>query len=282
MTRKKAISIGDNCIDNYVRPAREPSAGGNAVNVSVHLKDAGVPSAYLGAVGDDAPGRWIVEQLRAQGVDVSHVHVLPGRTARSDVALDGVERIFLAEDAGVGMDLRLDANDFEFIAKHTLAHWSVLGPGLEAIGATHGRGVLTSLDYSSPDRYDEALLRETLPDIDYAFFSGSEIGNVAAAEAFARAKLALGPRLVVVTRGVEGSLAVDRRGAYYESAVPVEVVDTLGAGDAFIGWFLACRLLGRAVPDCLSAAAARAAQVCTHLGAWRPAGVEPPARGSGK
>ncbi|MCL4396619.1 MAG: PfkB family carbohydrate kinase, partial [Chloroflexi bacterium] len=210
----KAISIGDNCIDNYVRPVQERRVGGNAVNVAVHLSRGGVSSAYLGAVGNDEAGGWIVRQIEGEGVDVSHVHVVPGRTARSDIALDDGERTFLYEDFGVGQDFRLDPEDIRFIDQHDLAHWSILGPGLEEIPALHERGVMTSLDYSSPDRYDQVFLRQTLLAVDVAFFSGSAIGGPAELEAFARDLLPLGPRLIVVTRGEQGSMALDQNDVY--------------------------------------------------------------------
>jgi fructoselysine 6-kinase len=275
MTRR-AISVGDNCIDNYVRPVQERRVGGNAVNVAVHMRRGGVASAYLGAVGDDQDGRWIVSQLRAEGVDVSHVHILPGRTARSDIALEGGERHFLFEDFGVGQAFRLGAQDTRFIAEHDLAHWSILGPGLEEIANLHARGVLTCLDYSSPDRYDRPFLESSLPGVDIAFFSAAKIGAPPQLEAFARKLLPLGPRLIVLTRGEEGSMVVDRERVYFQAAVRVPVVDTLGAGDAFIGLFLARFLLGDDIQDCLSLAAKGAAQVCTHLGAWQPRAAIPP------
>lgn len=269
MTRK-AISIGDNCIDNYVHPVKQRRVGGNAVNVAVHLGRGGLSSTYLGAVGDDEDGRWIVQQLASEGVDVSHVHILPGRTARTDIALEVGERHFLFEDFGVGQEFRLDEQDTRFIAEHELAHWSILGPGLDQIETMHHHGVLTSLDYSSPDRYEAAFLQDTLPHVDVAFLSAGENGAPTALECFARELLPFGPRLIVITRGEEGSMALDHAGIYMQPAVRVPVVDTLGAGDAFIGLFLARLLQGDAVPHCLSVAAQGAAQVCTHLGAWQP------------
>ena len=55
----------------------------------------------------------------------------------------------------------------------------------------------------------------------------------------ARALLALGPSVVLLTRGGDGALALTRAGDLAVAAPPVSVVDTIGAGDAFSGGWLA-------------------------------------------
>jgi sugar/nucleoside kinase (ribokinase family) len=94
-----------------------------------------------------------------------------------------------------------------------------------------------------------------------------ESDPAAAAEALNR----LGARIAVVTLGAEG--AVMRGGAAGQTAAPrVEVVSTLGAGDAFMGALAAgLSRLGwseRDAADALEGAAAAGAQACTGWGAW--------------
>ncbi|UKA51621.1 carbohydrate kinase family protein [Arthrobacter sp. FW305-123] len=74
-----------------------------------------------------------------------------------------------------------------------------------------------------------------------------------------RSCLARGPRLAVCTRGAQGAIALDASGNRYQiAAVPADVVDTNGAGDAFMAGFLASSLHGKTVQDSLKAAAAQA------------------------
>ena len=74
----------------------------------------------------------------------------------------------------------------------------------------------------------------------------------------------------MVTRGREGSLAFD--GAVVDvPAQPVEVVDTLGAGDALIAAVIAARIDGAEMADALAAGAQAAARACAHYGAWEAA-----------
>ena len=82
---------------------------------------------------------------------------------------------------------------------------------------------------------------------------------------------ALGGRtrgVVVMTLGEHGSLAFDGGRMYVGEAVPVEVVDTLGAGDAFIAGFLCSRLKGMGIQRSLAEGHVAASEICGRLGAW--------------
>lgn len=263
----RAVVIGDNSVDRYVNHGVQ-FIGGCALNTGVYLRRGGIETSYVGAVGDDAEGQFIIERLRGEGLDLSHLHIVPGKTAVTRVLVEGGERVFLSEDLGVGENFPLSAEDAEFIAQHTLAHFYICGFGWELLPELHARGVRLSFDFSSPERYSEEQLQAYLPWLEYVFFSGAHLASDAAARDFAAAMKQDTPALVVVTLGARGSLAYDGKQFYRQDAVPVEVVDTLGAGDAFIGTLLARQLQGASIPASLEAASRVAAEVCTHLGAW--------------
>ena len=82
--------------------------------------------------------------------------------------------------------------------------------------------------------------------------------------------------LVVVKRGAEGCEAGEGARRWRASAPSVKVIDTTGAGDAFVAGFLAARLVGAPIEQCLARAAAAGAVATEILGA-RPA-PKPPAR----
>ena len=71
-----------------------------------------------------------------------------------------------------------------------------------------------------------------------------------------------------MTLGEHGSLAFDGERIYRGEALPVEVVDTLGAGDAFIASFLCSRLKGRDIQGSLAEGHVAASEICGRLGAW--------------
>lgn len=80
--------------------------------------------------------------------------------------------------------------------------------------------------------------------------------------AFLRSCIDGGATLAVCTLGAEGAVAVDAEGVEHRvPAVPVDVIDTNGAGDAFLAGVLDARLSGAAVPDALRAGAESASRV---------------------
>jgi len=65
--RVRITAIGDNCVDEYVEPVGRRFAGGNAFNVAVQVARLGLPSEYMGAVGDDPDVRALKSVLELEG-----------------------------------------------------------------------------------------------------------------------------------------------------------------------------------------------------------------------
>lgn len=277
------VAVGDNCIDNYLPPVGRSFVGGNALNVAVAMQRRGIAAAYAGAVGSDEDGRRVIEALRDEGVDTTLVQVLPGITPVTDIQVAGGERAFLREELGVLRDFHLSEQALEAIGRYELVHnttfgqtagyLSTLGQTTEYLPTFKAAGAIVSFDYS--DHLEQALFEKTLPFVDLAFVSRPKaVPEVA--EELARRLAEAGPRLAVVTMGVQGSLVWDGYRAWYQPALPVpQVVDTTGAGDAFIGTFLAGWLLGEPMDHIMRSAAAKAAETCTFYGAWMPQAGSP-------
>lgn len=261
-----AVCVGDNCVDYYLTPIDQRYIGGNAVNVAVYIKRAGVPSAYIGVVGDDFDGKLALEKLLEEGVDVSKVQIVPGQTATTHILLSNSgERQFVYEYFGPRPIQELDKYTLQFISRHKLVHNTMSG-GTESYLPVFRQipGLIISIDYGERSHSD--FIDRSLPYVDLAFFSLNS-DQRSLAEELARSKFSPGRRLVVVTLGKGGSLAYDGN-LYFQPAVPVKVVDTLGAGDAYIGTFLAYWLRGFDIPSCMENANLWAAEACTHLGGW--------------
>jgi fructoselysine 6-kinase len=88
------------------------------------------------------------------------------------------------------------------------------------------------------------------------------------AESVGRALLARGAGLAIVTMGRGGAMALGEGETAWVAARPVSVLDTLGAGDSFAAGFIAARLGGAALRECLEAGAAAAAAACAHWGGF--------------
>jgi fructoselysine 6-kinase len=262
-----AVCVGDNCIDNYLPPVNRRYVGGNAVNVAVSLCQAGIPAAYVGVVGNDDEGELTLQALRGQAVDVTRTRILPGQTARTDIQLDhSGERQFVHEYLGPQPALDLDEDALQFICSHDLVHNTLTGGSEAYLPRFHDPGSrIVSMDYGERSRPE--FIARTLAYVDWAFFS-MDADSRAEAEKLARSASSKGPSLIVVTLGTGGSIAYDGREHHQPATEAAMVVDTLGAGDAYLGSFLAARLRGLGIAACMERASKVAAQACGHFGAW--------------
>ncbi len=104
---------------------------------------------------------------------------------------------------------------------------------------------------------------EDLPDLAQRGFASD--GGTMTLERFLASINALGPRWVVVTDGKDGAYVGTTSGVTHCPALPVEIVGTAGAGDAFNATFAVFILNGASVDEAATAAAINAASVVTHL-----------------
>jgi fructoselysine 6-kinase len=261
----RVIGVGDNTVDQYCHLGLM-FPGGNAVNVPVLAHRYGHPASYLGWLGADRPGRLILQALGEEGVDTSRCRVIEGPNAFCEVSQVDGERVFGRSDHGVTRQISLNAADLEFVRRHDVAHTSIyshIEAQLESLSQAARR---LSFDFSrGPSR---AYLVDVLPCIYVAFVSCAGWPEAATGD-LVRWMQAQGPEVVVATRGHESALATDGRQMIHQDVVEVkEVVDTLGAGDAFAARFLIEYLGGADIRDALAAAAAAAAETCGYLGAF--------------
>jgi fructoselysine 6-kinase len=267
----KAVSLGDCCIDHYLPPIDREFIGGNALNVAVHMRRAGLPTAFVGAVNGDRYGQIILQALRQQNVDISHMQRTASPSRRAKVQLTAKnEHVFIHEQDVPTPRLELDDRTLSFIQQHQLVHSSWLGGAQGYLPAIKQAAQRLSLDYG--EGQDTAFLEKTRTLADLAFFS-MPLGTEEQARWRAEEMGRWGADVVVVTRGRGGSLALCNGEFYSQPAYPVQVVDSLGAGDAFIGTFLAGWLVGLSAKDCLERASGAAAFTCTYYGAWSGAEV---------
>lgn len=266
----KIIGIGDNVFDNYLRE-KKLYPGGNSVNVPVLAMRAGASAAaYIGILGDDAPGRHFLRALRDEGVDTSRVRVMHGTTAQNHIHNDDSgDRHFVGnngqEVAEAMVGLQLVPGDHAFIQGYDLAHTSVHSfiesqlPGI-------ARRAPLSMDFS--DGYNYRNIPQLCPLLRFAFFSGGDKSHSEVRELAAFA-LESGARTVVVTSGMLGSFVMEKDKEHRQGIVPARVVDALGAGDAYIAAFLlAYHSTGGDIAESAGKASAFAAKNCEHYGAF--------------
>jgi fructoselysine 6-kinase len=256
-------SVGDNCVDHYLGAPALTLAGGNALNVAAGLSAAGLNSYYLGAVGEDANAELILDGARGAQVATDRVRRLPEPTGVTEVRLrsDG-DREFVEERYGASAGYRPDADDIAFLRECRWVHCVNLADPEALIVQLDG--VPVSFDFGIESSAE--LVAQLAPRLEIAFFSGAGLDREQAVSLGERA-VAVGAALAVVTRGRRGSMALNS--AVVEvPAQPVDVVDTLGAGDALIAAVIAARVRGQEIEQALAAGSAAAARACRHYGAW--------------
>lgn len=257
----KIAALGDNVVDCYLS-RNEMFPGGNCLNVSVFARRFGAKSAYIGAIGKDAAGDIIHAALKAEGVDVSHLHRLAGPTAYCVIGHRNAERIFVTFDLGVSM-FTPSADDFSFLEIFSAVHVGQ-SSGLDAhIGTIAGRAPL-SYDFST--RRDHAHRQAIAPLCFLASLSGGDLSSDEVT-AVTRELIDAGAQWVLVTRGRQGALLANKTGLWSTNAHPIEAIDTLGAGDTFIARTLYGLLAKEQPNQILAAASLAAAETCRHFGA---------------
>ena len=260
----RIATVGDNCIDRYLPPVEHSLVGGNAVNVAVNLRRAGHETAYFGAVGDDEDGMRTRTVLARLSVDVKSLRTIAqGLTSVTVIATspDG-DRHFVSEDFGVCRFYRPADNDLARLKSMAHVHIGWLDDEGFTKRALAQAGVSVSQDLSV-----NAEPRNVSPDgLVIAFVSCD--GDEAEARHRMKATLDRGARLAVIMRGAQGSLASSGGEVFRGAALPITVRDTTGAGDSFIAGFLAARLSGKSISECLGSGHAAAAQTCQIFGGF--------------
>lgn len=259
----KVLALGDNCIDVYV-DQQLGYPGGGPVNTAVYLARAGVEVAYAGAVGNDASGRHILQALQQEQVDTGWVQVLPGNTNLAFVTHKGGDRTFLGVRPGVRSQFRWREIPLSAITQSQLVHTTVDGYVDGLLPSLQVSRTLVSYDFSGKYKPKHAAL---LPFIDVAFASAAHLSRQEALR-LGRDWLKRGVRTVVLTRGKEGSIAVDAREVHECGILEVPAIDTLGCGDAFIAGFVLGLLQQEDIARCLERGRDAAAQALQVYGAF--------------
>ena len=253
--------------------------GGKGANQAVAAARAGAEVVFLTGFGDDEPGRAMVERYRAEGLNLDHVRVASGEAS-------GVALILVGDDGenligvAIGPNAHLDPAYVDALPASLFMAPSVLLASLEVPLGTVARAIeraraggmtvvlnpapapsslvdhpiLRRVNVLTPNQTEAAtLVGET--------FQGAELDKNRLIDAL----LALGPEQVVLTLGPAGCLVADRSRRRMVAAFRAEVVDTVGAGDAFNGALAAGLADGMTIDQ-----AARRANAAASIAVTRP------------
>ncbi len=287
MSRNGLLVLGSVNLDVVIRLDALPTAGqtvlgedavlrpgGKGANQAVAAALAGADVSFAGRVGDDEHASLVRAALGGAGVDTEHLRTASGRGTGQAVVLvarngenaivvspganhairpDDVDdlRDLIAQSAMVLMQLELPVDVVARAAEVAAEVGTPVTLNL-APASDVPEELLAQLAILVVNRSEaEHLVREPLADLDALHRSAVRLRS-------------RGPAAVVVTAGGEGAVLADEHGSSHVAARRVDVVDTSGAGDAFVGVLAARVTQGRSLVEALedaTDAAAAAVQV---------------------
>jgi 5-dehydro-2-deoxygluconokinase len=293
--RLAAIVVGRAGMDLYPVPdgvETEAAAhfaaeiGGSAGNIAVAISRQGLAAALLGAVSDDAVGRFVRRHLERFGVQTAHLRVVSGPSRTSLAVCEtrpaDSETVFYRNGAA-DLELRIEdvesapiaAATFLIVTGTALASEPSRAAARRALELARNAGTFSILDidhrpvsWSSPQEARQVLAEAAAccdatvgNDEEFAVMMPGE-DALASAATLSRG----GRRLVILKRGRSGSVAVTASGTIETRGLPVEAKKPFGAGDAFLGSLVVALHRQLQLDEALRRATAAAAYVVMRRG----------------
>jgi ribokinase len=281
---KNIAVVGSLNMDVIVRVERLPVAGetvlgedvvfapgGKGANQAVAAARLGAQVALVGRLGRDAFGSQLRTGLRAEGVDDTWVSEGPEPTGVASIVVDRAGQNMIAVAPGANAALADVASVLD-----RLTHADVVVAELEVplgavVSAAHWarQAQVPFVLNAAPARSD---IHDLLPFVSLLIVNESEAGVLLGSAihddaSAARALLDRGPTNVVVTLGGRGAVYTDGPRVVHVAAPQVNVVDTTGAGDAFVGALAVQRAAGVPLEEAVRFACAAGGLACTQVGA---------------
>lgn len=255
-------------------------------NVAIGISRLGGAAVWIGRVSEDELGEMILRELRAEGVGTVAVRD-PAPTSMLFKERRTAAHTRVSYNRSIGAGTRLTPQDVpeETVAGAAILHVTGITPALgagpaaavlRALDIAEEAGVPVSLDinYRSQLWDQDEAARTLLPILgraDLVFASPNEAHLAVPGTdplLLAKGLCALGPSSAVIKLGGEGSVALIDGREYRQPAVAIEVVDTVGAGDAFVAGYLFELITGGTASQRLRTASALGAFAVSVASDW--------------
>ena len=263
----------------------EIHAGGVTANNLTQVARLGASTGWLGLVGDDDNGRIIQKAFSDDGMDLSGIEIVKGAlSSLTWIPVDaaGERCIYMFPNITGKISVYQVHHRFAPLIKqakhfHTEASQLPLEPVHEAMRVAKSAGVRVIFDLDvSPSFFQQSNLGKqedlaaSLRDVDVlkpCKAAARELTGEADYDRIATKLLGLGPKLVAITMGADGCIIATHDKSVHVPSFQVDVVDTTGAGDAFMGGLSYALLQGWQHEQVGTFANACAALCCTKVGA---------------
>lgn len=296
LTGRNFLVIGRAGMDLYADPPgiriEEASRfvahlGGSSANIAVALVRQGCRASLLTRVSDDAVGRFCLSQLDAYGVDHSLVRSEGGEARNSlavvETRIENCQSVIYRNGAA---DFAMTASDVEAVDYAGLSALVTTGTVLAAepsrsaafrafdLARAAGVPLVFDVDYRPYSWSSAAVAAETYSraaalcdvivgnDLEFGFMAGHPDRGLEKA----RNLIADGAQIVIYKMGEKGAVTLTRDGEFATGIFPTEALKPTGAGDSFLGAFLAGLASGEAVRPAVLRGSAAAAMVVARIG----------------
>lgn len=261
--------------------------GGSSANIAVALTRQDCRAALLTCVSDDAVGRFCMAQLDAYGIDRSHVRAVTGEERNSlavvETRLENCQSVIYRNNAA---DFAMTVEDAEAVDYAAFSALITTGTVLAAepsrnaafrafdLARAVGMPLIFDVDYRPYSWPSPAVAAEVYSragamcdvivgnDVEFGFMAGhADLGLEKA-----RSLIAEGAKIVVYKMGEKGAVTITPEAEFATGIYPTEALKPTGAGDSFLGSFIAGLATGLPVRDAVLRGSAAAAMVVARVG----------------
>ena len=233
--------------------------GGKGINQSIAIAKSGGQVLHMGAVGPD--GDWARSEIERFGVETGRISTCAQPTGHAVICVDDAGENQIVIYSGANLEIDLDAVGHLFKTSEPEGNWALIQNETNATVeiARLAKSCGLKLAYSAAP-FDAARIPEMVSLCD--LLAVNEIEAAEVCNLLETDLAGLSVSAVLITKGSKGSEFHENGETICQDAFEVEAVDTTGAGDTFLGAFLACIDNGEARGDALRfASAASALQV---------------------
>ena len=260
--------------------------GGAPANFAYHVSQFGLDSCVVSAVGNDALGKEIIDNLTSKGVN-HHINEVPYPTGTVQVEIDqaGIPQYDIKENVAWDnipytasiKELAENTRAFCFgsLAQRNVVSRETIYSYLDAMPQTDETLVVFDVNLRQ-GFYSKEILCSSMQRCNILKINDEELVTVSRMFGYPgidlqdKCWILLGKynlKMLILTCGINGSYVFTPGRVSYQPTPTVEVADTVGAGDSFTAAFIASILRGKSVAEAHQVAVATSAFVCTKNGA---------------
>lgn len=250
------------------------TTGGGGTNTAVSFARLGLHTAFLGKIGNDVNGDYIIRSLKNEGVDF--IGAREGKSGYSVILDSFVEDRTILAFKGANNDLRYDEVPtldvaWIYISSMLGESWNTV---IQIAQHTQAKVVFNPSNYQAELGYEK--LRSLIDCLDVLVLNKEECCKLLgldykenySAKDIMRRMAALPPKTIVMTDAAAGAYVYDGEHLYHGLPTPnLHIVETTGAGDAFASSFTAGKIMGCDTATCIKIAMTNAESVLSSKGA---------------